>query len=151
MASSEWSHDIRAQYKVPREALLVGTVANLLPLKGYEVMLDALPAVLSAMPAAHYLIIGGGEAEYSARLKAITVKRGIAERVHFAGFKESVGSYLSALDLYVHPSLKEAFGLAVVEAMAMGKAVVATTTGGLPDVVAQGCGRSLTPGRQSPT
>jgi glycosyltransferase involved in cell wall biosynthesis len=138
MASSEWSHDIRAQYKVPREALLVGTVANLLPLKGYEVMLDALPAVLSAMPAAHYLIIGGGEAEYSARLKAITVKRGIAERVHFAGFKESVGSYLSALDLYVHPSLKEAFGLAVVEAMAMGKAVVATTTGGLPEVVAQG-------------
>ena len=45
---------------------------------------------------------------------------------------------LSILDLYVHPSLKEAFGLAVVEAMAMGKAVVATTTGGLPEVVAQG-------------
>jgi glycosyltransferase involved in cell wall biosynthesis len=42
------------------------------------------------------------------------------------------------MDLYVHPSLKEAFGLAVVEAMAMGKAVVATTTGGLPEVVAQG-------------
>jgi glycosyltransferase involved in cell wall biosynthesis len=38
----------------------------------------------------------------------------------------------------VHPSLKEAFGLAVVEAMAMGKAVIATTTGGLPEVVAQG-------------
>jgi glycosyltransferase involved in cell wall biosynthesis len=138
MATSEWSHDIRAQYGVPREALLLGTVANLLPLKGYEVMLDALPAVLSAMPAAHYLIIGGGEAEYGARLKAITVERGITERVHFAGFQESVGSYLSALDLYVHPSLKEAFGLAVVEAMAMGKAVIATTTGGLPEVVAQG-------------
>jgi glycosyltransferase involved in cell wall biosynthesis len=71
-------------------------------------------------------------------LKAITVERGITERVHFAGFQESVGSYLSALDLYVHPSIKEAFGLAVVEAMAMGKAVVATTTGGLPEVVAQG-------------
>jgi glycosyltransferase involved in cell wall biosynthesis len=138
MASSEWSHDIRAQYEVPHEAPLLGTVANLLPLKGYEVMLDALPAILSAMPAVHYLIIGGGGAEYCARLKAITVERGIAERVHFAGFQESVGSYLSALDLYVHPSLKEAFGLAVVEAMAMGNAVVATTAGGLPEVVAQG-------------
>jgi glycosyltransferase involved in cell wall biosynthesis len=90
------------------------------------------------MPAVHYLIIGGGGDEYCVRLKAIAVERGIAERVHFAGFQESVASYLSALDLYVHPSLKEAFGLAVVEAMAMGKAVVATTTGGLPEVVAQG-------------
>jgi glycosyltransferase involved in cell wall biosynthesis len=138
MASSEWSHDIRAQHGVPREALLLGTVANLLPLKGYEVMLDALPAILAAMPTVHYLVIGGGESEYGTRLKAITVERGIAERVHFAGFQDSVASYLSALDLYVHPSLKEAFGLAVVEAMAMGKAVVATKTGGLPEVVAQG-------------
>jgi len=138
MASSEGNYDIRAQHRIPHEALLLGTVANLLPLKGYEVMLDALPAILSAIPAVHYLIIGGGGAEYCARLKAITVERGIAERVHFAGFQESVGSYLSALDLYVHPSLKEAFGLAVVEAMAMGNAVVATTAGGLPEVVAQG-------------
>jgi glycosyltransferase involved in cell wall biosynthesis len=135
MVSSEENHDIRAQHGVPREALLIGTIANLLPLKGYEVMLDALPAVLAAIPTVHYLIIGGGGAEYCARLKAITVDRGIAERVHFAGFQESVASYLSALDLYVHPSLREAFGLAVVEAMAMGKAVVATTTGGLPEVV----------------
>ena len=138
MVSSGDNHDVRAQHGVPRQALLIGTIANLLPLKGYEVMLDALPAVLAAMPTVHYLIIGGGGAEYSARLKAITVERGIAERVHFAGFQESVGFYLSDLDLYVHPSLKEAFGLAVVEAMAMGKAVVATTTGGLPEVVAQG-------------
>jgi len=138
MAISGDNHDVRAQHGVPRQALLIGTIANLLPLKGYEVMLDALPAVLAAMPTVHYLIIGGGEAEYGTRLKAMTVERGIAERVHFAGFQKSVASYLSALDLYVHPSLKEAFGLAVVEAMAMGKAVVATTTGGLPEVVAQG-------------
>ena len=136
MAISGDNHDVRAQHGVPRQALLIGTIANLLPLKGYEVMLDALPAVLAAMPTVHYLIIGGGEAEYGTRLKAITMERGIAERVHFAGFQESVVSYLSAMDLYVHPSLKEAFGLAVVEAMAMGKAVVSTTVGaeGLPVV-----------------
>jgi glycosyltransferase involved in cell wall biosynthesis len=151
MASSEWSHDIRAHYGIPREALLLGTVANLLPLKGYEVMLEALPSILTTLPAVHYLIIGGGGVEYCARLKAITVERGIAERVHFAGFQESVGSYLSALDLYVHPSLKEAFGLAVVEAMAMGKAVVATTAGGLPEVVAQGeTGLLVPPGDAEP-
>jgi glycosyltransferase involved in cell wall biosynthesis len=149
MATSGDNHDVRAQHGVPRQALLIGTIANLLPLKGYEVMLDALPAVLAAMPTVHYLIIGSGEAEYSTRLKAMTVERGIAERVHFAGFQESVASYLSALDLYVHPSLKEAFGLAVVEAMAMGKAVVATTTGGLPEVVAQGETGLLVPPRDA--
>jgi glycosyltransferase involved in cell wall biosynthesis len=138
MVSSAGNHDIRVQHGVPCEALLIGTIANLLPLKGYEVMLDALPAILAAMPMVHYLIIGGGGAEYCARLKAITMERGIADRIHFTGFQDSVGSYLAALDLYVHPSLKEAFGLAVVEAMAMGKAVVATTTGGVPEVVAQG-------------
>ena len=138
MVSSSGNHDIRAQQGIPREALLLGTVANLLPLKGYEVMLEAFPVILAAVPTAHYLIIGGGATEYCARLKAIAVERGVGERVHFVGFQESVVSYLSILDLYVHPSLKEAFGLAVVEAMAMGKAVVATTTGGLPEVVAQG-------------
>ena len=147
MVTLAGNHDIRAQYGVPREALLLGTIANLLPLKGYEVMLDALPAILAAMPAVHYLIIGAGGAEYCARLKAITVERGMAEQVHFTGFQEFVASYLSALDLYVQPSLKEALGLAVVEAMAMGKAVVATTTGGLPEVVAQGeTGLLVSPG-----
>jgi glycosyltransferase involved in cell wall biosynthesis len=138
MASSEEIHNVRAQHGIPRPALLIGTLANLLPLKGYEVMLDALPAVLAAVPAVHYLIIGGGESEYGTRLNAMTVERGISERVHFAGFQKSIAPYLSALDLYVHPSLKEAFGLAVVEAMVMAKAVVATTTGGLPEVVAEG-------------
>lgn len=138
MVSSNGNHDIRAQHGIPREALLLGTVANLLPLKGYEVMLEAFSIILAAVPTVHYLIIGGGAAEYCARLKAIAVERGVGERVHFVGFQESVASYLSILDLYVHPSLREALGLAVVEAMAMGKAVVATTTGGLPEVVAQG-------------
>jgi glycosyltransferase involved in cell wall biosynthesis len=138
MAFSEGDHNIRMQQGVPHEALLLGTIANLLPLKGYEVMLDALPAILAAIPSVHYLIIGGGGVEYGARLEAIALERGIAERVHFVGFQKSVASYLSAMDLYVHPSLKEAFGLAVVEAMAMEKAVVATTTGGLPEVVEQG-------------
>ncbi|HKQ34840.1 MAG TPA: glycosyltransferase family 4 protein, partial [Nitrospiraceae bacterium] len=58
-------------------------------------------------------------------------------RVHIVGFQDPVQPFLAALDLYVHPALMEGFGIAVVEAMAAGKAVVATTTGGLPEVVAQ--------------
>lgn len=129
---------VRIECGIPADAMVLGTVANLLPLKGYDIMLAALPSILAACPTVHYMIVGAGEADYAARLRAMAVERGIVERVHFVGFQTTIVPYLEAMDLYVHPTLKEAFGLAVIEAMAMGKAVVASATGGLPEIVAQG-------------
>jgi glycosyltransferase involved in cell wall biosynthesis len=60
---------------------------------------------------------------------------GIDKHVHFAGFQESVYPYLAALTVYVQPALMEGFGIAVLEAMATGKPVVATMAGGLPEIV----------------
>ncbi|HEY6083809.1 MAG TPA: glycosyltransferase family 4 protein, partial [Nitrospira sp.] len=69
-------------------------------------------------------------------LQQLCADKGLTERVHFAGFQDPTGPYFAAMDLYVQPSLNEAFGIAVVEAMAMGKAVVASRVGGLPEIVA---------------
>ena len=132
------SQTIRQMIGVPNGAVLVGTVANLFPRKGYEVMLRALPAVVSAVPTVHYMIVGSDDHGYADRLKRLAHELKIADRVHIVGFQDPVQPFLASLDLYVHPALMEGFGLAVVEAMAMGKAVVATTTGGLPEVVSQG-------------
>ena len=129
---------LRRMVGVPEGAVLVGTVANLFPRKGYEVMLRALPAILRAIPSLHYVIVGSDEGEYADRLKGLAQELKIDDRVHIVGFRDPVQPILASLDLYVHPALMEGFGIAVVEAMAMGKAVVATTTGGLPEVVAQG-------------
>jgi glycosyltransferase involved in cell wall biosynthesis len=85
----------------------------------------------------HYVIVGSDDHGYADRLKLLAHELKIADRVHIVGFQDPVQPFLAALDLYVHPALMEGFGIAVVEAMAMGKAVVATTTGGLPEVVAQ--------------
>ena len=126
---------IRARHGIPHDALLVGTVANLLPIKGYEVLIEALPAIFDKVPTAHYLIVGVGTGEYSGHLQQMCVDQRVADRVHFVGFQNQTWPYLAALDLYVQPSLNEAFGIAAVEAMAMGKAVVATRVGGLPEVV----------------
>jgi glycosyltransferase involved in cell wall biosynthesis len=117
--------------------VLVGTVANLFPRKGYHVMLRALPAIIEAAPTVHYVLIGTGDDGYTESLKTLAREMGIADHVHFAGFRNPVQPYIAALDLYVHPALMEGFGIAVVEAMAQGKAVVATNTGGLPEVVEQ--------------
>ena len=136
---------VRARYGISSEALLLGTVANLLPLKGYEVMLRALPSVLAEVPHIHYLIVGAGGAAYTEHLKTLSVELGVADHVHFAGFQDPVHPYLAAMDVYVHPSLKEAFGLAVAEAMAMGKPVVASQVGGIPEVVENGVTGILAP------
>ncbi len=129
---------IRQMLGLPNDAVLLGTVANLFPRKGYEVMLRALPAIVHAVPMVHYVIVGSDDHGYADRLTRLANELTIADRVHIVGFQDPVQPFLAALDLYMHPALMEGFGIAVVEAMAMGKAVVATTTGGLPEVVAQG-------------
>ncbi len=141
LSKKQSTHDIQAvrqKIGLPNGAVLLGTVANLFPRKGYEVMLRALPAIVHAVPMVHYVIVGSDDHDYADRLKRLAQELKIADRVHIVGFQDPVQPFLAALDLYVHPALMEGFGIAVVEAMAMGKAVVATTTGGLPEVVAQG-------------
>ncbi len=135
------THDgqaIRQMIGVPNGAVLVGTIANLFPRKGYEVMLRALPAIVRAVPTVHYVIVGSDDHDYADRLKRLAHELKIADRVHIVGFRDPVHPFLASLDLYVHPALMEGFGIAVVEAMAMGKAVIATRVGGLPEVVAHG-------------
>jgi glycosyltransferase involved in cell wall biosynthesis len=141
LSKRQSTHDdraIRQMIGLPDGAALLGTVANLFPRKGYEVMLRALPTIVHAVPTVHYIIVGNDDNDYANRLKQLAHELKIADRVHIVGFQDPVQPFLASLDLYVHPALMEGFGIAVVEAMAMGKAVVATTTGGLPEVVAQG-------------
>ena len=126
---------IRYQFGIPVDVPLIGTVGNLFPRKGYEVMLRALPTILKSLPDLHYLIVGGGNVAYETRLRSLVKELGLANRVHFAGFQDPVYSCLAAMDLYVHPALTEGFGIAVLEAMAMRKPVVATAAGGLPEIV----------------
>jgi glycosyltransferase involved in cell wall biosynthesis len=130
--------ETRERVGIPKKALVLGTVANLFARKGYETMLRALPVLLASFPDIHYLIVGTGDATYEGRLRALAKEQGMTKHVHFAGFQSSVFPYLAVMDVYVHPALMEGFGIAVLEAMSMGKPVVATTTGGLPEIVQDG-------------
>jgi len=130
--------EVRRRLGVPDSAVLLGTAANLFPRKGYDVMLRALPGIRAVHPDVHYLLAGTAEPGYAAALRTLAEELRIAERIHMVGFQNPIRPFLDALDLYVHPALMEGFGIALVEAMAAGKAVVATRTGGVPEVVEQG-------------
>jgi glycosyltransferase involved in cell wall biosynthesis len=130
--------NVRTRFGIPADAPLLGTVGSLFPRKGYAVMLKALPSILSSFPTAHYLVIGTGDADHERKLRSQVVTLGLEGRVHFTGFQEAVYGALAALTVYVHPALMEGFGIAVLEAMAMEKPVVATATGGLPEIVQGG-------------
>jgi glycosyltransferase involved in cell wall biosynthesis len=130
--------DIRRRFGIPDNAPLIGTVANLFPRKGYEVMLQALPVIRAAIPDVRYLIVGRGDASYETMLRSLARAQGVEDCVRFGGFQESVFPCLAALDVYVHPAIMEGFGIAVLEAMATRKPVVATTAGGLPEIVQDG-------------
>ena len=127
--------NIRQELGLSNADVVIGTVANLFPRKGYDVMLQAMPLVHAKAPHTHYLIIGTGENAYEQQLHCHVKQLGLEEYVHFLGFQPNVSPYLAALDVYVHPSRMEGLGIAVFEAMAMYKPVVATDVGGIPEIV----------------
>ena len=137
-ASQTDGADIRIRHGIPSDAFVLGTVANLLPIKGLETMIEALPSVRKKVPTAHYVIVGGGSEAYLRELLHLCKDRAVSDVVHFVGFQHPPWGYLASMDLYVQPSRDEALGIAAIEAMAMGKPVVAARVGGLPEVVIDG-------------
>jgi glycosyltransferase involved in cell wall biosynthesis len=115
---------------------VIGTVGSLYPVKGHRYLLDAMPTILRQYPNAVLLLIGRGELEIS--LKEQTQRLGIEERVRFLGMRQDVPRLLSVLDAFVLPSLSEGLSLALLEAMASGKPVVATLVGGNQELIDHG-------------
>jgi glycosyltransferase involved in cell wall biosynthesis len=136
---------LQAALGIPEGAPVVGSVGRFVPWKGYRVLLEAARIIDALLPGVHWLLVGDGEER--ARLEAQVRALGLRSRVHFTGWREDVPEMLALCDLFVLPSFGEHFGRVLVEAMAMGKAVVATDAGGVPEIVVHGeCGLLVPPG-----
>jgi glycosyltransferase involved in cell wall biosynthesis len=126
---------IRARLGIAAQSPVIGCVANLLNIKGQDLLIQSLPAVSAEFPDVQCLFVGRGDADMIRRLRLLAVQQGVANRLHFVGFQSDVRPYVEAMDVVVLPSRAEALGIALLEAMAMGKAVVATNVGGIPEAV----------------
>lgn len=128
---------------IPDGALVVGTVGRLEAAKGHTYLLQAMPLVLEAVPAARFVVVGSGHLLDDLQAQASSL--GVADRVIFTGYREDMLQILQGFDLFVLPSLWEGLGMVLLEAMAYGKAIVASGVGGVNDVVLEGRSGLLVP------
>ena len=139
---------LRAKFGLPTTGPLIGIVGRLQRWKGMDVFLDAIPAILVRYPDVHAVIIGGPhetEPRYPAELQARVQTLGISRAVTFAGFQSNVPEWMQAMDIVVHASDHEPFGIVVIEAMALGKPVVAGAEGGPSETITPGVDGLLSP------
>jgi len=136
------------------EGIRIGLVATFARWKGHEVFLNALSRVRSSTPVRGY-VIGGpiyqtSGSQYSEKeLRALAASRGLGDNVGFTGRVDDVPAALRALDIVVHASVEpEPFGLVVAEAMACGRALVASGAGGAAEI-AHGVAMFYAPGRDN--
>lgn len=126
-----------------RPSPVVGTVSRLSPEKGVEYFVQAAYDILRELPETRFLVVGDGP------LRSELEARAPHPQMRFVGAQENVADWLNDMDVFVMPSLAEAFGLAVVEAMACELPVVASDVGGLREIVVEGATGLRVPPRDS--
>ena len=125
--------ELRKQWGIEDDEIVVGSVGRLVPQKGYRVLLEAAPRILRQCPRAQFVLVGSGRER--AELADLADELGISRRVHFAGATDRPEDAITAMDVFVLPSLFEPFGQVLLEAMVCAKPIVATRVGGIPEVV----------------
>lgn len=132
--------DLADTIGLPPDAPVLSIIARLSPWKGHRTLLDALQTVLKEVPETQLMVIGDPgfwESDYEDELKQHARDRGVADNVHWLGFREDIPELLALTDVVVLPSENEPFGMVLVEAMAAGKPVIATRAAGPLEIVAE--------------
>ena len=115
---------------------VLGVVGSLYPVKGHKFLLEAMPEILRRWPKAQLLVIGRGELDVV--LKEQVEQLALGANVQFLGMRQDVPRLLFLMDVFILPSLSEGLSIALLEAMASGKPVVATRVGGNPEPIDHG-------------
>jgi len=133
---------VRQQLGLPTAGSLVGIVAALRPEKNIELFLRAAAQVRRSLPKAEFVIVGDGPRRKP--LESLAVELGLSRIVHFLGTRSDVPNLLASLDVFLLTSRMEANPVSILEAMAMGKPVIAPRVGSIAETVADGVTGYLT-------
>jgi glycosyltransferase involved in cell wall biosynthesis len=137
--------DLHADLWLPHGSPIVGNVAALVPHKGQRHLIEAAAIVVTRVPDARFVIAGAGELRPV--LERQIKEHHLEKPVFLAGFRPDILSVHTGFDIFVMSSVTEGLGTSLLDAMACGKPIVATTAGGMPEVVEDGATGLLVPPR----
>jgi glycosyltransferase involved in cell wall biosynthesis len=138
---------VRQELGLDASHLVVGTVANFnRPVKGGKHLVEAIPLIVEAVPAARFVVVGrGSEVD---ELKRMAESLGISKHLIFAGFRKNMPDFYAAMDISVLTSLSEGLSITILESMSHGLPVVCTAVGGNPELVIDGQTGFLVPPKE---
>jgi len=127
-----------ADLDLPKDSKLVGYVGRISYVKGLDILAESVKTVLQTAPNTHFVLLGEplfAENPYKAALVNKVELLGIQDHWHWYGYDPNATAHMNDFHVLVLPSRREAFGLVLLEAGLAGKAVVATTVGGIPEII----------------
>lgn len=139
--------NVRAAFWLPTHAPVVGSIGALVPHKGHRHLIDAAQLAIADVPDARFVIVGEGELRSA--LERQIRDHHLERHIVLTGFRTDVLGLLKGFDLFVMSSVTEGLGTSLLDAMAAARAVVATTAGGIPEVVVDGETGLLVPPRDA--
>lgn len=134
---------VRAEFDIATDAKIVGMVARIAPAKDYPTLIRAAARISAVEPRVRFLIVGehsGVESyrEHFEEVKRLIAEHNLARHFIFTDFREDVQRLTAAMDVFVLSTHMEGLPLVILEAMAQGRAVVATDVGGIPEIIKHG-------------
>lgn len=136
-------HELRQEFGINAECFLIGTVAALRPVKRIDLLINAMSIVHEVLPSARVLIVGSGPDEL--QLRRLVRERALDDVVLFAGLRHDAIACMTIFDCYVLCSDWEGLPLALLEAMAVARPIIATDVGGVPELIKHGVNGKLIP------
>jgi len=124
------------EFSFKKDIKIIGIFSRIDPWKGHILFFESATIIKNSVPDSMFLVVGEGEREYKNQLVNLVKTLGLQNNVIFTGFRKDIPELMNLCDVIVNPSIEpEPFGRTIIEAMACGKAVVATKTGGVIETI----------------
>jgi len=132
---------VRNEFGIREDQIVIGMLARFSKGKGHEEFLLAAKNLCKKYPNLKFMIVGEpsrGEENYGKEIKQLSTDYNLNSNVIFTGYRSDIPNVISAMDIFAFPSHSEAFGIALVEAMAMRKPSVCSNSDGVLDITVDG-------------
>lgn len=129
---------IKKKYNINQDEFVLATIGRVEESKGVSIAIDAVSQVKTEMPNIKLLVVGTGNVQYIQKLKEIVRRKNIEDSITFTGFVENTYEIYNIIDVLLHPSYFDSVPICILEAFGYSKPVIASNTGGIPEIVEDG-------------